>query len=58
MGESRQHGGTIGDMDEGSRDEREARSSPRAVAAALILALVILAAAGVFLAVLFSRACA
>ncbi len=38
-------------------EEIVARNSPRAVAAALLLAGVILAAAAVFLAVLFSRAC-
>jgi hypothetical protein len=57
MGEPYQHGGTIGRMDEPPRDEREARNSPRAVAAAVILALIVLAIAAVSIAVLVSRAC-
>ncbi len=40
------------------KEENEARSSPRAVAAAAILVALVLGAVGLFFAVVFSRACA
>jgi hypothetical protein len=64
----RQHGvprRTIGAMPDpntpaapDSKEADRARSSPRAVAAAAILLVVVLGAVIVFLAVVFSRACA
>ncbi|MGH9442300.1 MAG: hypothetical protein ACRD16_08480 [Thermoanaerobaculia bacterium] len=37
--------------------ERQARDSPRAVLAALLLAIILLGAAAIFALVVFSRAC-
>jgi hypothetical protein len=61
MDETGQHGGGASNKIPGvppeDPREQQARNSPRAVIAAFLLAAIVLGAASLFAAVLFSRAC-